>query len=169
MLGTLVGLAVASRQTAEARPTAIAQFRRPEPTARAAGQDGRLAGRPALVGFVLDVNGNEITVKSREGPVGRVIVGPNTDVRRRRQRIRVTDVREGDPIVALGRINQQRAMQARLVVVDPPRPILDRLGSMPSSSWGSQGQVIGRGRAGRPSSSGERERSGSRMLPYRPL
>jgi len=136
VLGTVTGLALASRQTAEARPTVLAQFRRPaQVTAQAAqatrlaAQEGQLAGRPALVGYVLDVNGNEITVKSREGPVARVVVGPNTDLRRRRQRVRVTDVREGDPIVALGRLNQQqRTMQARVVVVDPPRPFRDRGG-----------------------------------------
>jgi hypothetical protein len=128
VLGTVTGMAVASRQTAEARPTAIAQFRRPAQAPPATAQEGQLAGRLVLVGFVLDVNGNEITVKSREGPVARVVVGPNTELRRRRQRIRVTDVREGDPIVALGRINQQRSMPARLVVVDPPRPFRDRFG-----------------------------------------
>ncbi|HEV8636839.1 MAG TPA: hypothetical protein VG370_21685 [Chloroflexota bacterium] len=127
VLGTLVGMAVASRQTAEARPTAIAQYRKPAPATKPAGQDPQLAGRPALVGFVLDVNGDEITVKSRQGPVARVIVGPNTEIRRRRQRVTVTDVRQGDPVVALGRINQQqRTMQARIVVVDPPGPFRER-------------------------------------------
>ncbi|HEY3081578.1 MAG TPA: hypothetical protein VGM69_16935 [Chloroflexota bacterium] len=157
VLGTLTGLALASRQTAEARPTAIAQFRKPAQATKPAAQggpaaakpaaqggpaattpvaqDGQLSGRPALVGFVLDVNGNEITVKSRGGPVARVVVGPNTEVRRGRQRVRVADVREGDPIVALGRINQQqRTMQARIVVVDPPRPFRDRVGIVPSAN-----------------------------------
>jgi hypothetical protein len=129
VLGTVTGMAVASRQTAEARPTAIAQFRRPTATAarpegtRPSAQEAQLAGRPSVVGFVLDVNGNEITVKTRQGPVARVVVGPNTDLRRGRQRVRVSDLREGDPIVALGRLNQQqRSMQARIVVVDPPQP-----------------------------------------------
>jgi hypothetical protein len=132
VLGTLTGMALASRQTAEARPTAVAQRRPPALATRLAEQPGQLALRPVLVGVVLAVDGNEIAVRSRQGPVGRVVVGPNTELRRRRQRVPLTDLRPGDPIVALGRVNGQRTMQARLVVVDPPRPLRDRVGRLPS-------------------------------------
>jgi hypothetical protein len=87
--------------------------------------DGGQAGapRPGVVGVVLDVTGNEITVKSRRGPTERVIVGPKTVIRKHGQRIQLADLKPQDALVAVGKPNQQqRTLQASIVVVDPPRP-----------------------------------------------
>src|SRR5262245_39454649 len=84
--GTLAGSAIASRRSAQAAEVAVATYQaatarpgraRPDgvgaragatPADRVAlpGQAGPT--RPGLVGVVLDVTGDEITVKSRQGP-----------------------------------------------------------------------------------------------------
>jgi hypothetical protein len=134
--GTLAGSAIASRRSAQAAEVAVATHQaaearpaRARPQAAATepelislpGQSG--APRPGVVGVVLDVTGNEITVKSRQGPTRRVIVQPGTVLRKHGQRIQLADLKPQDTLVAVGKPNQQqRTLQAAIVVVDPPRP-----------------------------------------------
>src|SRR5207245_439941 len=100
--GTMAGSAIATRRSAQAAEVAIATYQgealepgqarleggaakpqradaRPERVSLP-GQTG--APRPGIVGVVLDVTGDEITVKSRQGPTGRVIVQPSTVIRK---------------------------------------------------------------------------------------
>jgi hypothetical protein len=140
--GTLAGSAIASRRSAQAAEVAVATYQaeaakpgrarteagagRAAPAATAervslAGQSG--PPRPGVVGVVLDVTANEITVKSRQGPTLRLVIQPGTVIRKRGQRIDLAEVRPRDRLVAVGRPNQQqRTLQPSIVVVDPPRP-----------------------------------------------
>jgi hypothetical protein len=114
------GAATATRQAAS---TKVVKPGGPTPTPELVQVPGQAAPKPGMVGTVLDVTGNEITIKTRQGPTGRIMVGPNTIVRRRGQRIAIGDVRVGAEVIAVGRVNvQQRTLQANLVVVDPPVP-----------------------------------------------
>jgi hypothetical protein len=131
--GIWVGGAIAERRLARAEaaagatrpaaPTRVLKPGGPTPTPELLQVPGQAAPKPGMVGTVLDVTGNEITIKSRQGPTARIAVGPNTIVRRRGQRIALGEVRVGAEVLAVGRVNaQQRTLQASLVVVDPPVP-----------------------------------------------
>jgi hypothetical protein len=126
--GVWLGGAIADQRAARAEAAAgqPVPAKPPKPGAPVATPNmvqvpGQAAPRPGIAGVVLDVTGNEITVKSRQGPTGRIVVGPNTIVRRRGQRISLGDLKPRDQVIAVGRPNaQQRTLQATLVVVDPP-------------------------------------------------
>jgi hypothetical protein len=127
--GTLAGGAIALRRAtrAEAAVSATVQATRPvkpgqpTPTPELVSLPGQAKPRPGVAGTVLDVTGNEITIKSRQGPTGRIVIGPKTVIRRRGKAVAIEDVKPGAIVIAVGKPNaQQRTVQAAVVVVDPP-------------------------------------------------
>ena len=127
--GTILGGTIALRRVAraEAAVTATQQAARPTkpgqptPTPELVSLPGETKPRPGVAGTVLDVTGTEITIKSRQGPTARIMVGPKTLLRRRGKAITIGDVKPGEALIAVGKPNvQQRTVQAAVVVVDPP-------------------------------------------------
>ena len=117
----LASAEAAANSTRQSGSTRAVKPGGPTPTPELVQVPGQAAPKPGMVGTVLDVTGNEITVKTRQGPTGRIMLGPNAVVRRHGQRIALGDVAVGTEVIAVGRVNaQQRTLQANLVVVDPP-------------------------------------------------
>lgn len=127
--GTILGGTIALRRVAraEAAVTATQPAARPAkpgqptPTPELVALPGQTKLRPGVAGTVLDVTGAEITIKTRQGPTARIMLGPKTLLRRRGKSITVDDVKPGQALIAVGKPNaQQRTVQAVVVVVDPP-------------------------------------------------
>lgn len=128
--GTVAGGAIALHRTAAAEAAAFATAQAsvkaarpgvPRPTPGMVQLPGQARLRPGIAGVVLDVTRDEITIKSRQGPTARIVVGPTTILRRRGKTIALSEVRPGQLLIAAGKPNQrQRTVQAAIVVVDPP-------------------------------------------------
>ena len=127
--GTLVGAGIAARNAVEAAPAA-AQPAKPGAAAKPNPAQAQQLGPPRAVGVgtVVIAGGDEMLVKPRGNqPPGRVVLMPNGVVWKHGKKVAFAEVQPNDTVFVFGRVDRaNRQVLARVVVVDPPRPLRPR-------------------------------------------
>ncbi|HZQ97678.1 MAG TPA: hypothetical protein VFC93_02565 [Chloroflexota bacterium] len=139
--GTVLGAAIAARNAVEAAPAA-GQSAASKPNAAAAPTLG--PPRAVGVGTVVSVGADEMLVKPRAAnqPPERVAMMPNGVVWKHGKRVPFAEVHPSDVVFVFGRVDRaKREVAARIVVVDPPRPLRPRAAMLDSASEVSPSRV----------------------------
>lgn len=90
-----------------------------------AGETAGPAGRGiAVLALVTGKEGDRLSVRTARGRTGSIVIGPETVVRRGRQRAAAADIHEGDQLAAIG-ILRPRArppvLDASVIIIRPNR------------------------------------------------
>ena len=93
-------------------PSAHAQGDNTQPQADGAqrgqrneGGRGMFGGQPPVTGTVTALAADHVTVKTEAGDVYQIFMGPNTQIRKDRQPVKLTDVQTGDMLTAAGEMD----------------------------------------------------------------
>jgi hypothetical protein len=139
--GTVLGAAIAARGAVEASPAA-GQSIPPKPNAATA----QVLGPPRAIGVgtVVSVGANEMLVKPRAAnqPPERVVMMPNGVVWKHSKKVPFAEVQPSDVVFVFGRVDRaKREVEARIVVVDPPRLLRPRAAMLDSAPEVSPSRV----------------------------